>query len=117
MPMEQRRNSSELYNPMTLSETQAKYPNIDWVNYINSLLPPNMSITQNETVIFNSLPFFKYFGPLLEQTPSRTIANYLFWRLTEYSAYYMNSEIRKRQLAYNTVTVSNSISYNKFVFQ
>lgn len=103
--MEQRRNSSELYNPMTLNETQAMYPYINWVEYINSLLPPNMTVTKNETVIFNSLSFFKNFGILLETTSNRTIANYLFWRLTEYSAYYMNVELRKRQLAYNTVTV------------
>lgn len=105
MPMEQRRNSSELYNPMTLRETQTKYPYIAWVEYINNLLPPSIRVNENETVIFNSLPFFKHLETLLENTSNRTIANYLFWRLTEYSAYYMNSEIRKRQLAYNTVTI------------
>lgn len=105
MPMEQRRNSSELYNPMTLKETQAKYPFINWVDYLNNLLPSNISVTENETVIFNSLSFFDKFGPLLETTSNRTIANYLFWRITEYAAYYLNSEVRKRQLVYNTVTI------------
>lgn len=105
MPMEQRRNSSELYNPMTLNETQAKFPYINWTEYINKLLPPNISVTENETVIFNSMLFFSNFGTLLETTSNRTIANYLFWRMTEYSAYYLNSEVRKRQLAYNTVTI------------
>lgn len=105
MPMEQRRNSSELYNPMTLNETQEKYPYIDWVEYLKNIQPPNITITGNETVIFNSLPFFNKLGALLERTSNRTIANYLFWRLTEYSAYYLNSEVRKRQLVYNTVTI------------
>lgn len=103
--MEQRRNSSELYNAITLKETQEKYPYINWVKYINKLLPTNITVTENETVIFNSLLFFKNFGKLLETTSNRTIANYLFWRLTEYSAYYLNSEVRKRQLNYNTVTI------------
>lgn len=102
--MEQRRNSSELYNPMTLAETQTKYPYIDWVDYINVLFPPNISVTENETVIFNSISYFNQFGNLLETTSNRTIANYLFWRLTKYSAFYMNSDIRKRQLAYSHVT-------------
>lgn len=105
MPMEQRRNSSELYNPMTLNETQHKYPYINWVDYLNGLLPSNITVTVNETVIFNSKPFFNKLGTLLETTSNRTIANYLFWRLTEYSAYYLNSEVRKRQLGYNTVTI------------
>ncbi|XP_055295789.1 neprilysin-2-like isoform X2 [Sitodiplosis mosellana] len=104
-PMEESRNLSELYNPMTLNETQSKYPYINWVEYINSLLPPNISVTENETVIFNSISFFKHFGDLIGTTSNRTIANYLFWRLTEYSAYYMNSEIRKRQLVYDIVAI------------
>lgn len=105
MAMEERRNSSELYNPMTLNETQAKYPFINWVEYVNSLPPPNFNVTANETIIINSIPYFNRVGALLEKTPNRTIANYLFWRVTEYSAYYLNSEIRKRQLLYNTVTI------------
>lgn len=105
MAMEQRRNSSELYNPMTLNETNMKYKYLNWTEYLNGLFPSNISVNENETVIFNSLTFFNHFERLLANTSSRTIANYLFWRLTEYSAYYLNSDIRKRQLAYNTVTI------------
>lgn len=104
--MEQRRNSSELYNPLTLNETQAKYPYLNWTNYLNELLlPANITVTDNETIVFNSLSYFDDFAEILEKTPNRTIANYLLWRITEYSAYYLNAEIRKRQLAYNTVTI------------
>lgn len=103
--MEQRRNSTELYNPMTLSETQIKFPYLNWTEYLTEIFPANISITENETVIFNSLPFFNNFATLLEATSNRTIANYLFWRITEYSAHYLNSDVRKLQLAYNTVTI------------
>lgn len=103
--MEQRRNSSELYNPLTLKETQHKFPYINWIEYINELLPSNISVHENETIIFNSLSYFTDFGELLDITSNRTIANYLFWRITEYSAYYLNAEVRKRQLAYSTVTI------------
>lgn len=103
--MEQRRNSSELYNPLTLKETQSKFPYINWVEYINELLPSNISVYENETIIFNSLSYFADFGELLEITSNRTIANYLCWRITEYSAYYLNADVRKRQLAYSTVTI------------
>lgn len=105
MAMEQRRNSNELYNPMTLIDAQIKFPYLNWTDYLNQLFPPNISISENETVIFNSLQFFNRFNDLLETTTNRTIANYLLWRITEFSAYYLNSEIRKRQLAYNTVAI------------
>lgn len=105
MSMEQRRNSSELYNPMTLNETQTKFPYLNWVEYINRVFPSNINVNENETVIINSLPFFQKFEALLEITSNRTIANYLFWRITEYSAHYLNNDVRKRQLIYNTVTI------------
>lgn len=104
--MEQRRNSTELYNPLTLKETQIKFPYINWIEYLNDLIPSNISVHENETIIiFNSLSYFIEFGQLLELTSNRTIANYLIWRLTEYSAYYLNAEVRKRQLAYNAVAI------------
>lgn len=90
---------------MTLNETHIKYPYLNWTEYLNDLFPSNISVTENETVIFNSLAFFSQFERLLENTSNRTIANYLFWRLTEYSAFYLSSDVRKRQLAYNTVTI------------
>lgn len=105
MAMEQRRNSSELYNPMTLNETHIKYPYLNWTEYLNDVFPLNIRVNENETVIFNSLTYFSHFERLLASTANRTIANYLFWRLTEYSAYYLNGDVRKRQLAYNTVTI------------
>lgn len=103
--MELRRNSTELYNKLTLSEVQDKYPYLDWVEFVNEILPSNLTVTENETVIFNSLSFFEKLGDLLENTPNRTIANYLSWRIADYAAYYLNNDVRKRQLDYNGVSV------------
>lgn len=103
--MEQRRNSSELYNPLTLNEAQIKFPYLDWVEYINQVLPSNVTVDGSEIVIFNSLSFFEKFDKLLKGTSNRTIANYLIWRITEYSAHYLNNDVRKRQLDFNTVIV------------
>lgn len=103
--MEQRRNSSELYNKLTLKEVQARYPYLNWLKFINQMLPPNITVDENETVIFNSLSYFEKFGEILEETSNRTIANYLSWRLIEYTAFYLNNDVRKRQLDYNGVAV------------
>lgn len=39
LPREERRNVTKLYNPMTISELQEKFPSIPWLEYINRLLP------------------------------------------------------------------------------
>lgn len=105
MPMEQRRNSTELYNKFSLSEVQAKHPYMDWLGLVNGMLPLNLKVDENETVIFNSLSYFEKFGALLASTSNRTIANYLSWRMVEYAAFYLNTDVRKRQLDYNAVSV------------
>lgn len=44
LPNEKRRNSSALYNPMTVAQLQTKYPYVQWVEYINALLPEGLSV-------------------------------------------------------------------------
>lgn len=102
--MEERRNSTELYNPVTLKEMQIKYPYTDWIKYINQLLPEKVRVDENEVVVVNSPKFFQQLGKLLAATSNRTLSNYLIWRTIDYASYYLSMEVRKRQLAFSTVT-------------
>ena len=102
MPNEKRRNASELYNPMVLREVQQKYPYVPWVEYINALLPKGLVIDENEVIIVSVPKYFEELGPLLEQTPKRTIANYMMWRVTAFSSFFLTETLRNRQLIYST---------------
>lgn len=44
----------------------------------------------------------KDFERLINQTPKRVQANYVFWRAAAASVGYLNEDIRKRQLQYTT---------------
>lgn len=103
LPNEKRRNASALYNPYTLREVQKMYPYIEWVEYINVLLPSTLSIDENEVIVISVPSFFENLGKLLQDTPKRTIANYLMWRVTAFSSFFLTEELRKRQLVYSTV--------------
>lgn len=73
LPIEKRRNATQLYNPVTIEQMQAKYPSIPWMEYINNLLPSQIQITNNE-VIINSVPtYVKELENLLANTPKRYI--------------------------------------------
>lgn len=102
LPNEKRRNATALYNPMSLKEVQKKYNYIQWVDYINALLPDGLKIDENEMIVVSVPSFFEALGPLLQNTPKRTIANYLLWRITAFSSFFMTEELRKRQLVYST---------------
>lgn len=85
-----------------MREVQEKYPYIPWVEYINALLPTGLDINENEVIIVSVPLFFEKLGKLLEQTPKRTVANYLMWRVTAFSSFFLTEELRKRQLVYST---------------
>lgn len=99
-PKEERRNASLLNNPMTLKELQKKYSWNDWHGYLSTLLPPYISVSDDDIVNIRDLKFFDKLGGLLADTQARTLANFLFGRMTVGKVKYMSSRFRKRQLQY-----------------
>ena len=102
MPKEKRRNFTALYNPYTLEQLQQKYPYVQWVEYINALLPSPLSVDENEVVVVSCPSYFESLGQLLQDTPKRTIANYMMWRVVDFSSFFLTEEFRERQLLYST---------------
>ena len=71
MPSEKRRNASALYNPTTIKGLQEKYPYLEWLDYINALLPTNLKVDENEQVIVTVPSFFAELEKILKETPKR----------------------------------------------
>ncbi|XP_055373967.1 neprilysin-2 [Condylostylus longicornis] len=99
---EKRRNTTNLYNPITLKQLQMEYTYMDWLDYINSLLPKSIQIDENEIINISVPDFLKNLGSLLAKTDKRRIANYLMWRIHGYSAFFLTEEIRKIQMKFIT---------------
>ncbi|XP_021947553.1 neprilysin-2 isoform X2 [Folsomia candida] len=105
LPREERRNVTKLYNPMTISELQEKFPSIPWLEYINRLLPEKVQIASDETIIVTVPEYITKFQQLISQTDKRVQANYVMWRAAASSVSYMSESVRKLQLDYtNTLT-------------
>lgn len=105
MPNEDRRNATAQYNPFTLKEVQEKYPYIQWVDYINALLPSQLLVDENEIIVVRSPYYFKKLGELLQEIPNRNIANYIVWRAVAYSSLFLTNEIRKKHLDYEKAAI------------
>lgn len=56
---------------MTVREMQRQFPSIPWVQYINTLLAPDMSIDEDEIVIVSVPNYIKEFEVLIRKTPKR----------------------------------------------
>jgi len=101
LPVEERRNSSRLYNKMTLKELSQEVPSIPWVTYSNRLLEDaGHQVSENETINVSYLTFLKNMTALLETTPKRVQANYLMWRIVRASVGSLHLAARDIRLKY-----------------
>ncbi|KAL7038352.1 hypothetical protein ACKWTF_009559 [Chironomus riparius] len=107
---EERRDANKLYNPTTIAELQTKYPQLNWLTYLNSLMPADTQFTSTD-VIINAVPtFFEKLFPLLDATPKETIANYLMWRVALSSASSLSKVFRDRHQEYNRITTGKEVA-------
>lgn len=57
------------------------YPYLDWLDFINTFMPTDHQVDENQ-ILINSVPkFFEQLGPLISATSNRTLANYMLWRV------------------------------------
>lgn len=81
---------------------QEAHPYVEWLDYINGLLPEKIKVDENEVINLSVPSFFDDLGKLLSVTKKRTIANYMMWRIHAFSVAFLTEQFRKRQLQYAT---------------
>ena len=93
---EERRDTSLLYNPMTISEISRLNPDTPWLEYINKILTPDINqVTEDEIIIVDVPSFMRSMSALLAATPARVQANYLMWRVAGSTMSYMTEDAEK----------------------
>ena len=53
LPREMRRNATALYHPMTLAELAQEIPIVEWTEYVNKILTPEL-LQVNDFILFYS---------------------------------------------------------------
>lgn len=79
---EARVNGSDLYHRLTIEELHEFVPEIDWQRYLHIVMEQKIDL--NETVAVFTLDFMYELVHLLDETDSRTIANYMLWRFVRH---------------------------------
>uniref|UniRef100_A0A336KCR9 CSON013010 protein n=1 Tax=Culicoides sonorensis TaxID=179676 RepID=A0A336KCR9_CULSO len=101
---ESRRELHQLYNPITIRELQHQHSYINWLEYINLLLPHKARVNDQQIISLADKTFFKKLGPLLDNTPKKVIANYLLWHAVDASIGYLTDKLQKIELRYRSKT-------------
>lgn len=96
---------SALYNPLTIRQLQSTYPYLNWLDYINGLLPGGVHVDEDEVLIVDVPNYFAQLGPILQATPKRTLANYFAWRSVFFGSDLLNSVLHRRKLQFFATTI------------
>ena len=89
---------------LSIRELQESYPYMHWLNYLNALLPEQLTVDENELIIVSVPSFFDRLGPLLTKTTKRVVSNYMIWQIHGYAVPFLSEKFRMRHLQYETVT-------------
>ncbi|MBC7616731.1 MAG: M13 family metallopeptidase, partial [Pedobacter sp.] len=89
------RDQYKTYNKLTVTEFNKITPNINW----NTLMP-KFKITGQDTVLVNSLAFFKSLDGMLSSVPLEDWKTYLSWNILKGSANNLSSPFVKASFAF-----------------
>ncbi|KQS38695.1 neprilysin-4 isoform X2 [Drosophila erecta] len=81
-PAEQRLNVTKLYKRMTLDQLQEVVPEIKWRAYLQSL--QDREVPGSEEVVIYAVEYMSKLVTLIEETDTRTVANYMMWRFVRH---------------------------------
>ncbi|CAO1411663.1 unnamed protein product [Diamesa serratosioi] len=100
-PYEDLRNETISYHYTTINELQHKYPYMNWLTFVRARIPKHIDIDDTEEILYMGTDFLEKFGILIDATPKRTVANYLFWRVADYSVDFLSKKIRLVKLKFH----------------
>ncbi|XP_046983494.1 neprilysin-2-like isoform X1 [Schistocerca americana] len=102
LPKEERRNLTQLYNPYTVEQLQREFPLLSWLEYLQAMLPPHVTVSDDDVVVVVVPSYLERLRELISHTPKRVMANYVMWRAASESVSYMTEKLRSRQLEYSS---------------
>ncbi|KAF5305120.1 hypothetical protein FQA39_LY09382 [Lamprigera yunnana] len=77
-----RGNETDKITRLHIYELQVRYPNIDWLKYINSMLEPFHNVTDKDYVLLPHPDLIDKLFEIINSTSKRTMANYILWSAT-----------------------------------
>ncbi|XP_012277029.1 neprilysin-4 [Orussus abietinus] len=109
---EQRRILSRIYNPMTIGQLQQLFNSgnpttvnsqIDWLETIKKLfVTGGVTMDSSERILVLETDYISHLASILDQTPTRTIINYIHWRFISSMLGFTTGQTTTHALQMNT---------------
>lgn len=104
MPEADRHDTSSIYRKLTLPQLQKEVPQINWSEYLQATLGPNVRLDPNEPIVSYGMPYMVQMGKILAETDRRTVHNYVIWRLVMSIMTHMIDDYQRVHIYFNADT-------------
>ncbi|KAK7093251.1 neprilysin-1-like [Littorina saxatilis] len=82
VPQAERRDNEKMYNRMTVKDLQDSVPGFDWLLYLQKIFKPvDIKLDVTEEIVVYGPEYLKHMVVIFNETPKRTLVNYLIWRI------------------------------------
>lgn len=86
---------------ITIKDAEEAYPYFPWADFMKSILPENITVKEDEVVVFLS-QVFDELEEMMSTTPKRTLANYFMWRVVAYSSAFLTHDLQRKIATYQS---------------
>lgn len=80
---------------MIVSELQTKISDVQWLDYFNKMLYPQLKLKDTDEIIVHNLTYFENFFQFMAKTSKREQANYIFWCFVKANSKLLSTRLRK----------------------
>ncbi|XP_070562167.1 membrane metallo-endopeptidase-like 1 [Ptychodera flava] len=103
-PVEQRRDVNAFSNKMTISQVQYNVTGFDWIYFFRNLGASwSEDLQDSEEIIVSELRYLREITEVVQNTPKRTIANYIVWITIMKQISQLSSKFRDVKQRYDEV--------------
>nr|XP_034338182.1 neprilysin-1-like [Crassostrea gigas] len=106
------RDQDKLYNKMTIGDLQTRYPNFQWLEFIQAIFgrdDVNISVDITTTIVNRDPDYIENIFNRLNSYSKRTIQNYVIWRTLNDFRIALTTEARGAYVNFNKVLSGSTI--------
>ncbi|XP_070560613.1 neprilysin-1-like isoform X2 [Ptychodera flava] len=111
-PADQRRDNNALYNKMTIAQLQYNVTGFDWLEFFSQFGASwSETLQDSEEIVVYEPRYVREITEVVQNTPDRTIANYIVWiitmnRISQLSSNFRDVEQKYDEVVYGTASES-----------
>uniref|UniRef100_A0A673HLS6 endothelin-converting enzyme 1 n=1 Tax=Sinocyclocheilus rhinocerous TaxID=307959 RepID=A0A673HLS6_9TELE len=96
VPQDERRDEEKLYHKITIADLQVLAPAVEWLDYLNFVLPP-LELNDTEPVVVYAKEYLQQVSDLINKTDHSLLNNYMIWNLVQKGASSLDQRFENAQ--------------------